>query len=75
MWIKSTILYTLQVQCVNYSTELSSHLKNHTSSSKEEQNRFKKTQKGQLKNTATLDVPLLCRDESTNKIAPNIKRK
>ena len=45
----------------------------HKSASKEEQNRFKKTQKGQLKNTVTLDTPLLCLDESTNKIAPNIQ--
>ena len=37
------------------------------------QNRFKKTQKGQLKSTATWDTPLLCLDESTNKIALNIK--
>ena len=60
MWIKSTTLYTLQVQCVNYSTELGSHLKNHTSQislKRGGQNRFKKTQKGQLKNTATLDTP------------------
>ena len=65
------------MQCVNYSTELSSHLKNHTSQislKRGGQNRFKKTQKGQLKSTTTLDTPLLCLDESTNKMAPNIQR-
>ena len=48
--------------------------KPHISLKRGMQNRFKKTQKGQLKNTATLDVSLLCLDESTNKIAPNIQR-
>ena len=56
---------------IRFSSKKTTH---HKSASKEEQNRFKKTQKGQLKSTTTLDTPLLCLDESTNKIAPNIKR-
>ena len=46
----------------------------HKSASKEEQNRFKKNAKRTIKKYSNLGYTTLCLDESTNRIAPNMKR-